>query len=291
MGKKKPSTKTESPSTGKTERINKLKRAFAYNLFYQQGKTTRTACMNDYYLAVSRTVRDRMQHLFINSVEALLDKESKVVCYLSAEFLMGPHLANNLICLGLYDDVAQAADETGLDLQAIIDHEEEPGLGNGGLGRLAACYLDSLATLQVPAIGYGIRYEFGMFDQEIENGWQKEVSDRWLKPGNPWEIRKPDMACDIGFGGYTKNYTDTEGNLRVSWIPARIITGIPYDTPVPGYRVNNINLLRLWSAQAPRSFDFDDFNEGDYFGAVEEKIAAENITKVLYPNDEQFQGK
>ena len=291
MGKKKPSTKAESPSTGKTERINKLKRAFAYNLFYQQGKTTRTACMNDYYLAVSRTVRDRMQHLFINSVEALLDKESKVVCYLSAEFLMGPHLANNLICLGLYDDVAQAADETGLDLQAIIDHEEEPGLGNGGLGRLAACYLDSLATLQVPAIGYGIRYEFGMFDQEIENGWQKEVSDRWLKPGNPWEIRKPDMACDIGFGGYTKNYTDTEGNLRVSWIPARIITGIPYDTPVPGYRVNNINLLRLWSAQAPRSFDFDDFNEGDYFGAVEEKIAAENITKVLYPNDEQFQGK
>ncbi len=277
--------------TDKDDRINKLKRAFAYNLFYKQGKTTRTACLNDYFLAVAYTVRDRMQHLFVNSMESLLDKESKIVCYLSAEFLMGPHLVNNLICMDLYDDVVQAADEAGLDLQAIIDHEEEPGLGNGGLGRLAACYLDSLATLQVPAIGYGIRYEFGMFDQEIENGWQKEISDRWLKPGNPWEIRKPDMACRVGFGGYTRSSTDSDGNFRVSWVPSRVITGIPYDTPVPGYKVNNINLLRLWSAQAPKSFDFDDFNVGDYFGAVEEKVAAENITKVLYPNDEQFQGK
>ncbi len=130
-----------------------------------------------------------------------------------------------------------------------------------------------------------------MFDQEIENGWQKEVSDTWLKPGNPWEIKKPDMACDVGFGGYTKTYTDANGDLRVSWVPSRVITGIPYDTPVPGYKVNNIILLRLWSAQAPKSFDFEDFNVGDYFGAVEEKVAAENITKVLYPNDEQFQGK
>jgi starch phosphorylase len=292
MSEGKPTTtKALSSSAEKKERINKLKRAFAYNLFYEQGKTTRTACLNDYYLAVAHTVRDRMQHLFVNSVEALLDKESKVVCYLSAEFLMGPHLANNLICLGLFEDVAQAARETGLDLQAILDHEEEPGLGNGGLGRLAACYLDSLATLQIPAIGYGIRYEFGMFDQEIEDGWQKEVSDRWLKPGNPWEIRKPDMACDVGFGGYTETYTDEKGDRRVSWVPSRVITGIPYDTPVPGYKVNNINLLRLWSAQAPESFDFDDFNVGDYFGAVEEKVAAETITKVLYPNDEQFQGK
>ena len=173
--------------------INKLKRAFAYNLFYEQGKTIRTATLNDYYLAVAHTVRDRMQHLFVNSIEALLEKESKIVCYLSAEFLMGPHLGNNLINLGLYDDVARAAEETGLDLQAILDHEEEPGLGNGGLGRLAACYLDSLASLQIPAIGYGLRYEFGMFDQEIEDGWQKELSDRWLHPGNPWEIKKPDQ--------------------------------------------------------------------------------------------------
>ena len=273
------------------ERINKLKRAFAYNLFYKQGVTTRTASLNDCYLAVSYTLRDRMQHLFVNSAEALLEKDSKIVCYFSAEFLMGPHLHNNLVNLGLYDEFVQAAEESGLDLKEIIDHEEEPGLGNGGLGRLAACYLDSLSSLQIPAIGYGIRYEFGMFDQEIVDGWQKEISDRWLHPGNPWEIKKPDMACDVGFGGHTEVYHGEEGNGRVRWIPARVITGIPYDTPVPGFKVNNVNLLRLWSSEAHASFDFEDFNTGDYYGAVEDKINAETITKVLYPNDEQFQGK
>lgn len=273
------------------ERINKLKRAFAYNIFYKQGVTTGTARINDYYLAVAYTLRDKMQHLFINSVEALLEKESKIVCYLSAEFLMGPHLHNNLVNLGLYDDFAQAADESGLNLKDIIDHEEEPGLGNGGLGRLAACYLDSLASLQIPAIGYGLRYEHGMFDQEIVNGWQKELSDTWLQPGNPWEIKKPDLACDVGFGGRTETYVGEKGNLRHRWIAGRVITGVPYDTPVPGYKVNNVNLLRLWSAEAHSSFDFDDFNTGDYYGAVEDKIKAETITKVLYPNDEQFSGK
>jgi len=275
----------------KRENINKLKRAFAYNIFYKQGSSTRTASLNDCYLAVSQTLRDRMQHLFVNSVEAILDKDSKIVCYLSAEFLMGPHLHNNLVNLGLYDDFAQAAEESGLNLQEIIDHEEEPGLGNGGLGRLAACYLDSLSSLQIPAIGYGIRYEYGMFDQEIVDGWQKEISDRWLYPGNPWEIKKPDMACDVSFGGHTEIYRGERGNIRSRWIPARIITGIPYDTPVPGFKVNNVNLLRLWSSGAHTSFDFEDFNTGDYYGAVEDKIKAETITKVLYPNDEQFQGK
>jgi len=275
----------------KREDINKLKRAFAYNLFYKQGSTTRTATLNDYFLAVSQTLRDRMQHLFVNSVEALLEKESKIICYLSAEFLMGPHLHNNLVNLGLYDDFALAAEESGLDLKELIDHEEEPGLGNGGLGRLAACYLDSLSSLQIPAIGYGIRYEYGMFDQEIVDGWQKELSDRWLHPGNPWEIKKPDIACDVGFGGRSEVYHGERGNRRIRWIPARVITGIPYDTPVPGFKVNNVNLLRLWSAEAPSSFDFEEFNTGDYYGAVEDKIRAETITKVLYPNDEQFQGK
>ena len=273
------------------EHINKLKRAFAYNLFYQQGVTTEGASLNDIYLSVAHTLRDRMQHLFINSVEALLEKDSKIVCYLSAEFLMGPHLHNNLVNLGLYEDFNQAAEESGLDLRQIINHEEEPGLGNGGLGRLAACYLDSLATLQIPAIGYGIRYEYGMFDQEIENGWQKEISDRWLHSGNPWEIKKPDIACDVGFGGHTEVYHGEQGNRHIRWIPARVITGVPYDTPIPGYKVNNVNLLRLWSAEAHTSFDFADFNTGDYYGAVEDKIRAETITKVLYPNDEQFQGK
>lgn len=273
------------------QRINKLKRAFAYNLFYRQGVTTRTACQNDYYLAVSYTLRDRMQHLFVNSVEALLQKDSKIICYLSAEFLTGPHLHNNLVNLGLYEEFAQAAEESGLDLKEIIDHEEEPGLGNGGLGRLAACYLDSLSSLEIPAIGYGLRYEYGMFSQEIENGWQKELSDRWLHPGNPWAIKKPVMACDVGFGGYTEPYHTETGMRRIRWRPARVITGVPYDTPIPGYKVHTVNYLRLWSAESHGSFDFADFNTGDYYGAVEGKIRAETITKVLYPNDEQFQGK
>jgi starch phosphorylase len=271
--------------------INKLKRAFAYKLFYQQGKTVLSCSLNDYYQAVALSVRDRMQLLFINSTEALLEKESRVVCYLSAEFLTGPHLVNNLVNLGLSEEFAQAARETDLNLNAVINQEEEPGLGNGGLGRLAACYLDSLATLQIPAIGYGIRYEFGMFDQEIENGWQKEFSDRWLQSGNPWEFKKADLAQEVGFGGTSESYLDSEGNRHVRWTPARVVIGIPYDTPIPGYRVNTVSTLRLWSAEAHKSFDFEDFNVGDYFGAVAEKIAAENITKVLYPNDEQFQGK
>jgi starch phosphorylase len=271
--------------------IEKLKRSFAYKLFYQQGVWPQNASLNDYYLAVSYTVRDRMQHLFLNSIQALLERESKVVGYLSAEFLMGPHLHNNLINLDMYDQIERAAEECGLDLKQIIDHEEEPGLGNGGLGRLAACYMESLASLQIPAIGYGIRYEFGMFDQEFENGWQKELGDRWLQPGNPWEFKKADMAVEVGSGGHTERYTDDHGNLRVHWVPGGLVKGIPYDTPILGYRVNNVNLLRLWSAEAPKSFDFDDFNVGDYIGAVHEIIMAETITKVLYPNDEQFRGK
>ncbi|XOF32357.1 MAG: glycogen/starch/alpha-glucan phosphorylase [Candidatus Electrothrix sp. YB6] len=281
----------EATKNSRRKRINKLKRAFAYNLFYRQGVTTRTATLNDYYLAVSYTLRDRMQHLFVNSIEELVDKDPKVICYLSAEFLTGPHLHNNLVNLGLYDDFARAAEETGLDLKKIIDHEEEPGLGNGGLGRLAACYLDSMAALQIPAIGYGIRYEYGMFRQEIEQGEQKELSDRWLHSGDPWAIKKPVMACEVGFGGKSEVYHTETGIRRIRWRPARVVLGVPYDTPVPGYKVNTVNYLRLWSARAHSSFDFADFNTGDYYGAVEDKVLAETITKVLYPNDEQFQGK
>ncbi len=271
--------------------INELKRAFAYNLFYNQGKAPETAVLNDYFMAVSHTIRDRMQHLFINSVENILERPVKIVCYLSAEFLLGPHLANNLINLGIYEQVEKALEETGLDLGEIIDHEVEPGLGNGGLGRLAACYLDSMSSLRIPAIGYGIRYEHGMFHQTIENGWQKELSDMWLHYGNPWEIKKPEICYQIGFGGHTKSYTDENGKYRMRWVPARMVNAVAYDTPIPGYKVNNVNVLRLWSAEAVESFDFEEFNIGDYFGAIEEKVKAENITKVLYPNDEQCQGR
>jgi starch phosphorylase len=288
-----PNGSNGNPSSvlNETDTINELKRAVAYNLLFTQGKLPITATFNEFYLAIAHTVRDRMQLLFINTVESLRKKKLKIVGYLSAEFLMGPQLANNLINLGLYDLMDRALQETGLDLREIIDHEVEPGLGNGGLGRLAACYLDSLATLQVPAIGYGIRYEYGMFNQEIIDGWQRESSDRWLHQGNPWEIKKPDMTYPVKFGGHTEYDTDEKGHVRVLWVPGRVVNGVAYDTPVPGYHVNAVNILRLWSATAPQSFDFSDFNRGDYFGAVEDKVQDENITKVLYPNDEQFQGK
>ena len=179
----------------------------------------------------------------------------------------------------------------GKNLSGLLEQEEEPGLGNGGLGRLAACYMDSLATLNVPAIGYGIRYEFGIFDQVIRDGWQVEVTDKWLRFGNPWEIVRSEIAFDVKLGGRTESYHDKEGRYRVRWSPEKVVKGIAYDTPVPGYRVPTTNLLRLWKAEAAESFDFQAFNVGDYYRAVDEKVASETISKVLYPNDEPEAGK
>ncbi|HKO94014.1 MAG TPA: glycogen/starch/alpha-glucan phosphorylase, partial [Polyangiaceae bacterium] len=176
-------------------------------------------------------------------------------------------------------------------LDNLLEHEEEPGLGNGGLGRLAACYMDSLATLQIPAIGYGIRYEFGIFDQQIRDGWQHEVTDKWLRLGNPWEIPRYDIEHMVKLGGRTEGYTDAQGRYRVRWVPERVVKGIPYDTPLLGYGVKNANMLRLWEATACESFDFQAFNVGDYLRAVQEKVVSENLTKVLYPNDEPEAGK
>jgi starch phosphorylase len=204
---------------------------------------------------------------------------------------MGPHLGNNLINLGIYDVVKQAIEELGLNLTALLEQEEEPGLGNGGLGRLAACYIDSLATLEIPAIGYGIRYEYGIFDQEIKDGWQVEITDKWLRYGNPWEVARPEGELEVKFGGHTEGYTDEHGRYRGRWVPYKVVKGVPYDTPILGFQTNTANTLRLWKAEAPESFDFAAFNQGDYFGAVHEKSACENITKVLYPNDESYQGK
>ena len=169
--------------------------------------------------------------------------------------------------------------------------EQEPGLGNGGLGRLAACFIDSLATLEIPALGYGIRYEFGIFHQEIVDGWQQERTDNWLRFGNPWEIVRPEWAVEVKLRGYTEQYRDEHDRLRVRWVPHKEVVGIPYDTPILGYRNNTANTLRLWKSEASESFDFSVFNRGDYYGAVNRKVASENLTKVLYPNDEQVQGK
>lgn len=271
--------------------IETLKRAFLDNLFYIQGKFPAIATQNDYYMALAYTVRDRLFQRWITTAETYTSNGSKTVCYLSAEFLMGPHLGNNLINLGIYGQVKQAIEELGLDFEELLEQEEEPGLGNGGLGRLAACYLDSLATLEIPALGYGIRYEFGIFDQRIEDGWQIEITDKWLRYGNPWEVARPEWAVEVKFGGHTEAFTDEHGHYRVRWVPHKVVKGIPYDTPILGYNVNTCNTLRLWSAEAPESFNFDAFNAGDYSGAVYEKMASETISKVLYPNDNMTQGK
>ena len=271
--------------------VETLKRALADNLFYLQGKFPGIASKHDYYMALAYTVRDRMLQRWLATVQTCFKKDVRVVSYLSAEFLVGPHLGNNLINLGIYDQVSQAVAESGLDLQGLIEQEEEPGLGNGGLGRLAACYMDSLSNLEIPAIGYGIRYEFGIFDQEIRDGWQVEITDKWLRYGNPWEIARPENSVEVKFGGYTEGYTDDQDNYKVRWVPEYVLKGIPYDTPILGYKVNTANTLRLWKAEASESFDFYKFNVGDYYGAVNNKVVSENLTKVLYPNDEPIQGK
>jgi starch phosphorylase len=271
--------------------VEALKRAFADNLLYVQGRFADIATRNDNYMALAYAVRDRLLNHWIHTSRCYWEHGSRTVCYLSAEFLLGPHLGNNLINLGIYDQAQRAMQELGLDLEELLDQEEEPGLGNGGLGRLAACYLDSLATLEIPAIGYGIRYEYGIFDQEIRDGWQVEVTDKWLRYGNPWEIARPEIAYDIKLGGHTEAYHDEQGRYRVRWVPHHVVKGVAYDTPILGYRVNTANMLRLFTAHAVESFDFRAFNVGDYYGAVDQKVFSENITKVLYPNDEPIQGR
>ena len=216
---------------------------------------------------------------------------SKIVCYLSAEFLIGPQLVPHLVNLGLEEPFRQAVNLLGLDFDTLVEQEAEPGLGNGGLGRLAACFLESLSTLEIPALGYGLHYEFGIFDQVIRDGWQTEVTDNWWRHGNPWELPVPDVCYEVKFGGRTEGYTDADGRHRVRWIPDRTVNGTPCELPGPGYRVETTNLLRLWKAEATEAFDFSAFNAGDYYGAVIAKMTSENLTKVLYPNDAVTQGK
>jgi len=272
-----------------------LARAFLDNLYYVQGCSLEHASKNDLYMALSYTVRDRMLASWIQGLydfaELKPDQETKTVSYLSAEFLPGPHLANNLLCLGLLQEARNAMELLGVNLEELLEQEEEPGLGNGGLGRLASCFMDSLATLSVNAIGYGLRYEFGIFDQEIKDGWQVEIADTWLRYGNPWEIRKIELSQQVGLGGRTESNYDPHGRYIVRWIPDRFVKGVPYDTPIIGYGNDHCNTMRLWKAEAVVSFDFQDFNVGDYYAAVEDKITSETISKVLFPNDYMESGK
>jgi starch phosphorylase len=278
----------ERPRTGTSSEI--LAQAILENLYYIRGCPPELATRNDWYMALAYTVRDRLLDNWVHTLKHLR-KDVRAVSYLSAEFLLGPQLGNNLINLGLWDQFQEGVARHGFKLEDLLEQEREPGLGNGGLGRLAACYLDSLATLDVPAIGYGIRYEFGIFDQEIRDGWQVEVSDKWLEMGNAWEICRPEIVYRVGWRGFTETYTDADGHQRRRWLPGQVVKGVAYDYPVPGYRNRITGLLRLWKAEAVKSFDFADFNVGDYYGAVEEKMVSETVTKVLYPNDEPAVGK
>lgn len=270
--------------------IDAIKRSFIDNLFYVTGSTFENASSVDHYIALAYTIRDRLLARFVSSNQYFNEKGRKTVAYLSAEYLIGPQLGNNILNLKLWDNVRQAMDELGLELDAILESEVEPGLGNGGLGRLAACYMDSLATLETPAIGYGIRYEYGIFEQSIRDGWQVETADAWLRNGNPWELRRQ-LSFPVKFGGHVERYNDDKGRLVCRWVPKTVIYGIAYDTPILGYGVLNVNGLRLWKSEARESFDFQAFNLGDYYGAVDEMVMAQNISKVLYPNDEQIAGK
>ncbi|CAG9171281.1 glycogen/starch/alpha-glucan phosphorylase [Cupriavidus pampae] len=268
-----------------------IRRAFLDHVFYTQGKLPGHASGNDLYQALAHTVRDRLVQRWISTAETYQSQPSRTVAYLSAEFLMGPHLGNNLVNLGIFDDARAAMASLDLDLDEILAQEVEPGLGNGGLGRLAACFMDSLASLEIPALGYGIRYEYGIFQQSIIDGMQVESTDTWLRNGNPWEIQRSEWAVQVRLGGHTEHYTDDRGHYRVRWVPAKTVHGVPFDSPILGYQVNTVNTLRLWRAEATEAFDFHTFNRGDYLGAVNKKVTSENLTKVLYPNDETQQGK
>ena len=269
---------------------DEIKQAFLDNLHSRLGRLERFATKNDLYLALALTVRDRLFERIVETMDTYGGVNARRVAYLSAEYLPGPHLANNLLNLGITDATRETLRDLGYDLEELISQEEEPGLGNGGLGRLASCFMDSLASVEVPALAYGIRYEFGIFDQVIRDGWQEEITDKWLRFGNPWEIARPDIAYSVKFGGHTETFRDQQGTFRV-WVPDTEVKGIAYDTSIAGYRVKTCDVLRLWKAEAAESFDFVAFNHGDYYRAVQDKVVSENITKVLYPNDDVEVGK
>ncbi len=269
-----------------------LKQAILDNLYYAQGRVPIIATKYDWYMATAFAVRDRMMHDWIVSFERIRKEHLKMVAYLSAEFLIGPQLGINLVDLGdIRQHTKAALAELGVSLEEIEAVEPEPGLGNGGLGRLAACYMESMTTEEVPAIGYGIRYEFGLFKQEIRDGWQVEKTDKWLQLGTPWEIVRPERNYLVGFGGHTEQYHDEHGGFRVRWVPANMVKGVAHDIPIAGYKTEATNFLRLWVSHAVESFDLQAFNKGDYYDAVQEKMASETISKVLYPNDEPEAGK
>ncbi|CAM5152100.1 unnamed protein product [Natator depressus] len=268
------------------ENVAELKKGFNRHLHFTLVKDRNVATPRDYYFALAHTVRDHLVGRWIRTQQYYYEKDPKRVYYLSLEFYMGRTLQNTMINLGLQNACDEAIYQLGLDIEELEDIEEDAGLGNGGLGRLAACFLDSMATLGLAAYGYGIRYEYGIFNQKIRDGWQVEEADDWLRHGNPWEKARPEYMLPVHFYGRVEH---TKSGQK--WVDTQVVLALPYDTPVPGYMNNTVNTMRLWSARAPNDFNLRDFNVGDYIQAVLDRNLAENISRVLYPNDNFFEGK
>ncbi len=268
-----------------------LSNQFAEHLEFSLVKDKNTATGVDAYHALSLAVRDRMVRSWLRTQKVYHDKDTKRVYYLSLEYLMGRILGNALINLDYYNECRVILDRDGYDLEEIIEQEHDMGLGNGGLGRLAACYLDSMATLQLPAFGYGIRYEYGIFEQDIENGYQVERADNWLRDGNPWDLLRRSLTYRVQFYGKTETFNKDNGELGFKWVNTENVFAVAYDVPVPGYKNQTVNNLRLWQAKAAIDFEFSDFNKGNYIESVSKKNDSETISKVLYPNDTYVEGK
>jgi len=273
------------------EDAESLRRSIVNHLVYSVGKDQHSATDRDFFHAVVLTVRDRLIDRWVETMGRYYDRDAKRVYYLSMEFLIGRSLTNSLLNTGLMAACADALAALGLNYEVLVAQEEEAALGNGGLGRLAACILDGMATLGLPGYGYGIRYEYGMFYQKIEQGAQVEYLEHWLRYGNPWEFPRPELLYPVGFGGTVVEYRDAKGAVRWDWRPAEQVMAMAYDTPIPGYGTETVNNMRLWSAKATREFDLRYFNEGNYIRAVQDKIHSENLTRVLYPSDSTEMGR
>ena len=277
-------------NTDKDINVESLKNAFLHNRRYSLAKDLYSATDFDNYKSIAMSIRDRLIEKWILTQQRYHDENCKRVYYMSLEFLPGRLLGNNIINLNLEDESKKAMEELGYSLEELCQQEIDPGLGNGGLGRLAACYLDSMATLGIPATGYGIRYDYGIFNQKIVDGRQVELPDEWLSLGNPWEFERPEFTIKVRFYGKTLTRTDKDGNFRVDWMNTRDVLAVAYDTPIPGYGNDVVNNLRLWSARSTAEFDLEYFNDGDYIRACENKIISENISRVLYPSDSVYKG-
>ena len=282
-------TNDDSGRTGRD--ATSMRRSFLDHVRYSRGKNYDTSTAHDRFMALSLAVRDRLADRWVKTARTYYEADVKRAYYLSAEYLLGRALGNNLLNLGMHEAAAESMREVGVDLTNLLEMEPDAGLGNGGLGRLAACFLDSLATLGYPGMGYGIRYEFGIFTQDIVDGYQVERADEWLKFGNPWEIVRPEKAVPVRFFGRVEHHQGPDGRPMARWVGGKTVIGVPYDTPIAGFQNNTVNSLRLWQARASEEFDLLLFNAGDYERSVVEKNDSEVISKVLYPNDAFQAGK